>query len=133
MARPDRALRRQVALLQELDESDRVGVLELLDEREREAVLALLAGGEPPARQAGQPVPAGETLVLPDGLSPWLRERLGQGDGAAGESFAVTRHSLEQLRACVAELVPQPAPRRPWHARLTGLLWRPDPAMAEST
>lgn len=122
MARPDRALRRQVALLQELDESDRIGVLELLGEAERDAVLTLLAGGT--IAPAQEQIPPADALVLPQGLSPWLRERLGQADGASAESFAVTQHSLEQLRACVAELVPQPPRQRAWHAPLTGWLAR---------
>ncbi len=119
MARPDRALRRQVALLQELDEGDRLGVLELLGESEREQVLALLAGGElRPAPRGAADAPEG-TLVLPEGLSPWLCERLGQADAAGGESFAITAHCQQQLRACIAELVPQPARPRPWFARLS--------------
>lgn len=119
MARPDRALRRQVALLQELDEGDRLGVLELLGEVEREQVLSLLAGGAlQSVSRSADAAPTG-ALVLPEGLSPWLCERLGQAGAEGGDSFAITTHCQQQLRACIAELVPQPARPRPWFARLS--------------
>lgn len=104
MPQPDRALRRQVARLQELEESDRVAILERLDAAERSAVLALIANGTvtpPPQR----PPVEGDDLVLPAGLSPWLKSRL-----EAPAEFGMSEHTLAALRACVVELVPQPAP-----------------------
>lgn len=118
MAAPDRALRRQVAMLEELDETDRVAVLALLDDSQRDVVLNLLAMGTVAYNVDPVPPPI-DQLVLPDGLSPWLRSRLGQpADGSDPEKFAVTDHCLEQLRACVAKLVPQPQGDKSWLKRL---------------
>lgn len=120
MAVPDRALRRQIALLEELQEPDRLAVLGMLDDDAREEVLSLLAGTNVEARPEVEPVTV-EQQKLPEGLSGWLRTRLGQkAESGLGETFAMTEHCLAQLRSCVAEMVPQPPRKVSWIRRLLG-------------
>lgn len=120
MAAPDRALRRQIALLEELQETDRLAVLGMLDDDAREDVLTLLAGTKVEARPQVEPAKV-EQQTLPEGLSGWLRARLGQAvETGVGETFAITEHCLAQLRNCVAEMVPQPPRKTSWIRRLIG-------------
>jgi len=96
--------------------ADFAAILETLSDEQRAKVLVLLEeleGGIPDELQLNH-----SPLIVPDNLSPWLVARV-NGSPAAGdevvEQFSMTPHATAALRACAAELVPQPAveTRRP--------------------
>ncbi|HZZ34905.1 MAG TPA: hypothetical protein VFE03_04210 [Caulobacteraceae bacterium] len=129
---PDRALRRIVAELATLEESDREAVLEDLDHGRRRAIRALLD------EYAGEPAAAAMVdkarPSIPEGLSPWLAIRIdaptverggGQGEHAGLEpafEFEMSPTALKALRASAAEAC-RPAswagttPQSDWFAR----------------
>lgn len=124
MAASSRPLRRKLAVFQDLHEDDRVGILALLAEPERDAVLRIIGGGAKPADDTA--ISTAGSLVLPEGISDWLRDRLTPDARGVPAVTGVTDHCLAALRAAVADLVPQPRPKHGWAARFEGLLpWRP--------
>jgi hypothetical protein len=122
---PDAPLRRVVVRLQSLVPSDFDAVLDRLDDQQRSRVLALLAELE--GESTPQPDPTPIVVALPPGISPWLSTRInGQGDAPdeTDNAFRMTLHARDALRACAADLMPQPGRQqrgKPLLARVVGL------------
>lgn len=112
--RSDQALRRMVARMPSMAKADFEAIVEDLSDQQRAKVLALLKeleGSHVGGVAANELQLDHSPLIVPDNLSSWLAARV-NGNPAAGdevvEQFSMTPHAISELRACAAELVPQP-------------------------
>lgn len=117
-----------VARLPSMPAADFEAILDNLDEHRRRRVLALLSelGGAPSPSQHPDPAPCPGADALPQGLSPWLLERLGvpAADGAGPTAAEpMTPHALDALRRCAVEA--EPKVQEPARGEsLLGKLWQ---------
>lgn len=130
----DRAVRRLVAELASVRESDVRLILSELSDGQRDRVRVLLASyGGAPDQSAPPAVPKAPEMNM-EGLSPWLAARIGYGvqsprisrprsfwlgrfEGPRFE-FRMTPRAQESLRSCIRAIQgPVPARRRTWAGR----------------
>jgi hypothetical protein len=102
----NRALRRQIARLEELPDEDRLAILDQLDSGERQLVLGIIEQGSVTARAADDVLTRTGGRAAPEGLSPWLRAMIETPGADANGGKAVTAHCRDALAEIAAELAP---------------------------
>jgi hypothetical protein len=114
------ALRRMVAQMPTMAESDFDSILAELNPSQRQRVVGMLADFQPSEVRDEAEADFLPVLVPPD-LSPWLVARV-NGLADSGEEtmdhFTITPHSARILRECAATMMPQPSGRVPSHSLL---------------
>lgn len=109
----NRALRRQIARLEELPEEDRLAILDQLDVRERQLVLGIIEQGSVTAPAADRVLAGPDAAALPEGLSPWLRAMIEAPESSPKGGRGTTAHCRDALARIAAEVAPSPVKPAP--------------------
>jgi hypothetical protein len=114
VAPSDHNLRQMVARLPSMTTADFDAVMDSLSGAQRTAVIAMLREfdeGDVVASMRSGGIPDYQPVLVPENLSPWLAARV-NGNPESGDEvvdqFTITTQAAAALRACAAEMVPQP-------------------------